>query len=93
MMIGARFGAGIIRLNTAKPLMFFFAGVEFADCCWGARVIARQQRDSLTGNSNTDTSIYIEFALKGLGNIGSDTTTLLQDVVPEYRPIYYEKPQ
>lgn len=70
-----------------------FAGVEYADCCWGVRLIARQQRDSLTSNSAPDTSVFIEFALKGLGNVGSDTTNLLRDVIPEYRPIGYEQPQ
>lgn len=70
-----------------------FAGVEFADCCWGMRFIARQQRHSLTKESNAETKFYLEFALKGLGNIGSDTTTMLRDVVPNYRSINYEKPQ
>lgn len=70
-----------------------FAGIEFADCCWGLRVIARQQHNSLTNNNNPDTKFYIELAFKGLGNIGSDTTTLLRNVVPDYRPIQYETPQ
>lgn len=70
-----------------------FAGVEYADCCWGLRLLARQYRDSLTNNQSPETAVYLEFALKGLGNIGNDTTTMLRDVVPNYRPISYEKPQ
>lgn len=66
------------------------AGLEYADCCWGIRVLARRQRDSLLNNSKTDSSIYLEVALKGLGNLGSDTSKLLSDIIPYYRPINYE---
>lgn len=67
------------------------AGVEYADCCWGIRLLARQQRDNLVDNSDANSSIYLEFALKGLGNIGSDTGKLLSNIIPYYRPIDYEE--
>lgn len=70
-----------------------FAGIEYADCCWGVRLLARQKRASLTDNSSPDTSVYLEFALKGLGNIGNDTTALLRNIIPDYRTIRYEQPQ
>lgn len=66
------------------------AGLEYADCCWGIRVLARQQRNSLLNDSKIDSSIYLEVALKGLGNLGSDTNRLLSNIIPYYRPINYE---
>ncbi len=66
------------------------AGVEYADCCWGVRLLGRQQRDSVTDDSEPENTVYLEFSLKGLGNIGSDTSNVLQSLVPNYRPISYE---
>ncbi len=66
------------------------AGVEYADCCWGVRLLGRQQRDSVTDDSDLENTVYLEFFLKGLGNVGSDTSNVLQSLVPNYRPIGYE---
>lgn len=77
-------------LKYSKPIDII-AGIEYADCCWGVRLLARQHRSDLTSNDAAENSIYLEFALKGLGNIGSDTTTLLSDIIPYYRPISYEE--
>lgn len=66
------------------------AGVEYADCCWGVRVLARQQRSNVTTDESPENTIYLEFVLKGLGNVGSDTSSELQKVIPNYQPIQYE---
>ncbi len=65
-------------------------GLEFADCCWGIRVVGRHQREDLTGKEKPENSIFIEFVLNGLGNIGNSTSDLLNDAIPSYRPISYE---
>ncbi|PID63026.1 MAG: hypothetical protein CR974_02605 [Gammaproteobacteria bacterium] len=68
------------------------AGVEYADCCWGVRLLARQQREQFKDNSvEPETTYFVEFALKGLGNVGSDTSSALRDVIPKYQPIDYER--
>lgn len=73
-----------------KKSVDIFAGLEYADCCWGVRFIARQQRGDLS-HDEADTSVLLEFALKGLGNIGNDTKALLKNVIPSYQPISYER--
>ncbi|PIE45735.1 MAG: hypothetical protein CSA44_01950 [Gammaproteobacteria bacterium] len=64
-------------------------GIEYAECCWGIRLLARQKRDRIA-DREPENSIMFEFALKGLGNIGSNTTSILSDIIPDYRPINYE---
>lgn len=66
------------------------AGVEYADCCWGVRVLARQQRSNVTTDESPENTIFLEFVLKGLGNVGSDTSAELERVIPNYQPIKYE---
>lgn len=70
-----------------------FAGVEYADCCWGVRALARQHRDSVEDNDDLETSFYLEFVLNGLGNVGSTTTKMLENNIPNYSPISYEEKQ
>lgn len=67
------------------------AGVEYADCCWGVRVMARQKRSSATSTDKPNTSVYVEFVLNGLGNVGNSTSGTLKSVIPHYRPISYER--
>lgn len=66
------------------------AGVEYADCCWGVRLMARQKRTSVTSNEEPENTVFVEFVLKGLGNLGSDTGSALRNVIPNYQPIQYE---
>lgn len=67
------------------------AGVEYAECCWAVRLLARQQRDNLSKDEKPDNSIYLEFVLNGLGNLGNDAGGALKAVIPGYRPIGYER--
>ncbi|WP_218110440.1 LPS-assembly protein LptD [Ostreibacterium oceani] len=82
-------------LQYKKPIDML-AGIEYADCCWAVRLLARQQRDNLgrelsdSTSEDLETTMYLEFVLRGLGNVGNDTTRLLQDVIPGYRKINYE---
>lgn len=60
------------------------AGLEYRDCCWAVRLLGRQNRDDLT--EDIDSSILLEFELNGLGNVGSGTGDLLEEVIPGYQP-------
>lgn len=44
-------------------------GVEYESCCWQTRVIVRNW---LKDNDEKDTALYVQFVLKGLGNLGSN---------------------
>lgn len=97
--------AGVWRINDAwrgfwrwnysiayDKSIDILAGIEYVDCCWGMRLIARQRRNELTGDAKAENSLYLEFVLRGLGNIGNDTAAMLGDIIPGYHGISYEKP-
>lgn len=59
------------------------AGIEFGDCCWRIRTVARQHADE---NSNTsDISLLLQVELRGLARIGSDIDNLLTGRLAGYR--------
>lgn len=53
------------------------AGLEYKDCCWGTRVVARRYLTS--DNITYDNALYFELELKGLGSIGNSARSLLQE--------------
>jgi LPS-assembly protein len=53
-----------------------FLGIEYNSCCWGISVLSRQTISRSTGD--TDTSVGVQFALKGFSNFGSGTSQDLQ---------------
>ncbi|RVU86124.1 LPS-assembly protein LptD [Leucothrix sargassi] len=55
----------------------WLAGVEYKDCCWGTRVVARRYLTS--DNETYDDALYFEVELKGLGSAGNDATSILQE--------------
>ncbi len=58
------------------------AGIEYDSCCWGIRLIAREY---ITPNSNeTNRSIMFQFVLKGLGRVGNDIESVLEDGILGY---------
>ncbi len=65
----------------------YFAGVEYDSCCWAVRVTGGRDFKYLT-TTNTpvyDTTVYVEFALIGLGGIDiSSPLHLLHDAFPNY---------
>ncbi|PID66230.1 MAG: hypothetical protein CR975_03920 [Gammaproteobacteria bacterium] len=67
------------------------AGVEYAECCWAVRLLARRKRDSVTSKEKPNNSVYLEFVLNGLGNLGNSVGSTLEEVIPNYRPISYER--
>ena len=68
-----------------------FAGLEYQSCCWAVRVVGRRwiNDDDLTSNTNVEEkdAIYIQFILKGLGNIGDSTEQLYRDSIPGYQEL------
>jgi len=56
-----------------------FAGLEYEDCCWAVRLVARhylnvrldRQGVIVPGTDEFNNGIYLEFILKGLTNIGN----------------------
>lgn len=65
----------------------YFAGLEYDNCCWAVRVTGGRDFKYLT-TSNTpvyDTTLYVEFALIGLGGVDiASPLHLLHDAFPNY---------
>jgi LPS-assembly protein len=53
-----------------------YLGIEYSSCCWGVRVLARRTVARSTGDQ--DETIGIQFVMKGLSNIGSESTENLR---------------
>jgi len=66
-----------------------FAGLEYQSCCWAVRVVGRRwvNDDDLSAADKVKEkdAIYIQFVLKGLGNIGDSTEQLYRDSIPGYQ--------
>ena len=48
------------------------AGVEYSNCCWRVRVIARSWIDNTAlffGREDNNNGVFVQFELKGLGSI------------------------
>lgn len=60
-------------------------GLEYDSCCWATRVVVRNY---INGASDDDRNLAILFQieLKGLGNFGKKTDTLLERSILGYRP-------
>ncbi len=95
--------SGVWRLNDAwrvfgrwhysveyEKTLDALAGVEYSECCWSARLVGRQTRKSATSKEKPENSIYFEFVLNGLGKLGNSAGSVLEDVIPNYRPLSYE---
>jgi LPS-assembly protein len=65
----------------------FFYGAEYDSCCWAVRLLASSNLTTVDqlGVPQFNHVYYVQFQLKGLGNIGnSDPTTLLTSTLPGY---------
>lgn len=65
------------------------AGVEYNNCCWTVRVLARQWIDNnalFQGIEDDNTGIFIQFELKGLGSVlGGNVSGILNNGISGYR--------
>ena len=59
-----------------------FAGVEYETCCWGVRLIARQQVSRDIDEDNV--SIGIQFVLKGLTEVGNSVSSQFESGILGY---------
>lgn len=62
------------------------AGLEYEDCCWAIRTVARQYRDS-PAQIDSQTAFYLELELKGLSQWGSSLETQLRNSILGYQPL------
>ncbi len=73
------------RWNYAVPdgrSIETFAGVEFQDCCWGIRAVARRFLTDITGDF--ETGFFLQFELKGLSGVGKKTSEFLEQNILGY---------
>lgn len=59
------------------------AGIEFGDCCWRIRTVARQRNDE--DSNSSDLSLLLQVELRGLARIGSNIESLLSGRLAGYR--------
>jgi LPS-assembly protein len=57
-------------------------GFEYQDCCWKTRLVAKRYLNS--DNETYETPVFLEFELKGLGNIGTGASRELKDKIYGY---------
>ncbi|HLB57837.1 MAG TPA: LPS assembly protein LptD, partial [Gammaproteobacteria bacterium] len=62
-------------------------GLQYDSCCWAVRFVTGRAFTNLNSSNNPqyNTQFYIQFALKGLGNLGNDPTSLLSNSIAGYQ--------
>lgn len=66
--------------NHFQNMMY---GLQYDTCCWAVRAVAGRTFTSLDPANNSleyNSEFYIQFALKGLGNVGNDPSGLLSSI-------------
>ena len=64
-------------------------GLRYDSCCWSVDLVLEQENkpDNVTLTSSTETSIGLQFQMKGLGSVGSGTDySLNTQLLPYSRP-------
>lgn len=74
-------------LNTSRNLETL-AGLEYEDCCWAVRAVARQYRNNAS-EVDSQTAFYMELELKGLSRLGTGLEALLQNSILGYQTFRY----
>lgn len=74
------------KINHFQNLLY---GVQYDTCCWAFRFVGERTFTNLAAPNNTpqyNNGFYLQFALKGLSNVGSgDPTGLLTRSIPGYK--------
>lgn len=71
----------------------YFVGAEYDSCCWAVRLVQAHIFSALSarGSPLYNNTIYLQWQLKGLGNIGTnDPTNILLSSVPGYQDNFGE---
>lgn len=67
-----------------KRLQNLLFGLQYDTCCWAVRAVGGRAFLNLDPNNNNQPTyaneFYIQFALKGLGNVGSSANNLLSNI-------------
>ncbi len=59
-------------------------GVEYkGECCWAARVLFQRYA---VAREETNSRVYFQLELSGLGALGSDPMSTIRDNIPGYEP-------
>lgn len=65
-------------------------GLQYDSCCWAVRLVGGRAFTNLDPNNNNkpqyDSQIYLQFNLKGLGNIGTGNPANLLSSITGYNP-------
>jgi LPS-assembly protein len=59
------------------------AGIEYDSCCWATRLVVRDYVNNVLDNDR-NLAIFFQIELKGLGNFGQKTDTLLEKSILGY---------
>tara|TARA_R110001583_G_scaffold41891_1_gene133178 strand:- start:79638 stop:81866 length:2229 start_codon:yes stop_codon:yes gene_type:complete len=59
------------------------AGIEYGSCCWATRLVLRDYVNSAT-DQDRNLAIFFQIELKGLGNFGQNSDSLLENSVLGY---------
>jgi LPS-assembly protein len=73
-----------LNRHNFQNLLF---GVQYDSCCWAVRLVGAKEFLNLNPNNTAlyNTEVYLQFALKGLGNLGTgDPTQLLTRSISGY---------
>ena len=66
-----------------------FAGIEYNNCCWQVRLLARRFIDSRSGKNiatlEADEGVFIQIVFKGLAGVGSKIESFLERGIRGYR--------
>ena len=57
-------------------------GIEYQDCCWKTRLVVK--RFLTSDNVDYETPVFLEFELKGLGNLGKSATRQIKEKIYGY---------
>ena len=66
-----------------EETMDAFAGIEFGQCCWRVRLLARNYKNSPDNSSNTSVMLQVELA--GLGAFGQSIDKFLESGIYGYQ--------
>ncbi len=58
-------------------------GLEYENCCWKTRIVARRFVTATPGDYNS--GVFIQLVLKGLGGVGNEPNALLEQTIPGYK--------
>ncbi|HEX4044539.1 MAG TPA: LPS-assembly protein LptD [Gammaproteobacteria bacterium] len=73
--------------NHLQNLLF---GLQYDTCCWAVRAVAGKTFTNIINNTpQYNSEFYIQFALKGLGNIGSGNPSSLLSAITGYNPTLF----